>query len=82
LRALRARSIVQSGNKEIGGAVANFKRLTLDQMPAAQADVNMDRATFVERFDGYTRIHFGADHYVDVKETPEQIRNMSKMPNA
>jgi hypothetical protein len=62
--------------------VANYKRLTLAQIPEAKTDVNMDRATFLEPHPDYTRIHFGAEHFVDIKETPEQIRNASKLANA
>jgi hypothetical protein len=42
-------------------------------MPPAKADVNMDRATYLEPNETYTRIHFSAEHYVDVKETPNEI---------
>jgi hypothetical protein len=44
--------------------------------------VNMDRATYIEPFDGYTRIYFSENHHVDVRETPEQIKNTSKIPNS
>ena len=62
--------------------MANFKRLTMDVMPETKVDVNMDCATFVEPGDSYTRIHFSKDHAVDVRETPDQIRNISKLSNA
>jgi hypothetical protein len=45
------------------------------------ADINMDRVTYVRPFGGYTRLHFGRDHFVDVKETPDQIINTREIPD-
>jgi hypothetical protein len=59
--------------------MASFKRLTLDQLPDTKVDVNMDMVHYVEPFEGYSRLYFEG-RYVDVKETPEQIKNTSKLP--
>jgi hypothetical protein len=40
----------------------------------------MDMVHYVEPFEGYSRLYFEG-RYVDVKETPEQIKNTSKLPN-
>jgi hypothetical protein len=58
-----------------------FKRLTADQTPPAQVDVNMSLVTYLERFDGYTRLYFSENHKVDVKETPDQIKGTSNSAN-
>lgn len=49
-------------------------------MPEKLIDVNFDIVSFIEPGDGYTRIHY-LGHYVDVKETPEEIRHASKLAN-
>jgi hypothetical protein len=62
--------------------MAQFKRLTLDQTPAPKSDVNMDLVTYIEQNEDHSRLHFSADHFVDVKETLTQIQNINKLPNS
>ena len=62
--------------------MAQFKHLTLDQTPAAKSDVNMDLVTYIEQNEGYSRLHFSADHFVDVKETLAQIQTINMLPNS